>query len=1332
MSDGCRRRFVAWIGLACGIAVGCARDERAVQLVVDSGSEGAGVNAPGSGETTDIGMLQAAPELEVTPSAVELGAVTVGFASRARLRISNSGDTALAAPTVAWSADSSADYAIIQNQCLSEVPPGESCELRVQVVPSRTGVTGARLEISAANADSLSVPFSVEGMEPGDLILAPAVGTAEDFGGVRIGSTVEGTFTLSSAGTDLSGTLSFRVNRPEFVVLPAAEGECVPGTTELSNGQACPLRVAFTPSERGPIEATLTATAAAEGSVSINLSGRGLVPGVLQAPVTTLDFQGVVLGSSALGTVRFENAGDEALIVAGARVEPEAASEFSIRSSDCAEGSELAGGASCQVEIEFRPTVADEARSAELVVGSTGSDALRVGLSGIGLQPGALVLTASIPGEEDFGDVLLDQSLTRVFEVTNPTPQPSGVLTLRATGAFELLTPPEEGDCIDGSTSLVNGETCAIRVRFQPSERRAESGTLTVLSALAGATSLTLSGRGIAPARFDLVPEVNFGRVLTNASAERVLTLKNAGDQPLPPPAIEITGTPAQAAAFSFASTCAQPLGFDEECALTLTFDPSDPVPHSANLRLSADSAGTATVLLLGEALAPGSLVVAAANGSGPDYGDVQIGTTVSRQFTLTNPGDVPSGLVTITTDDNRFTADPGNCNQGQSDGLVDGSSCTFSVAFTPDDSTQVAANISIQSPGAGRAGLEIRGRGRRAALLTAVGNRDLGRANIGQDALTQSSNEFTWTVNNEGDLASGSLQVTNDNAAEFAVRNDSCNNAQIPGRSSCQMTIRFRPSATGTRNGRITVTDAAASRSLTLVLTGLGVRLAALGESCVNATCAAGVCTRGVCCDRACDRTCQVCSAAGVCTDQDAQQQCGNGNARCFGVDQCLLPAGQACGADTDCGGDLDCKACTSGGRQCTAPAACCGQCPGNQSCVNGTCGCTAQQISCGGGLCIPRNTSNVCCPASPQCPASLPACTSDGRCVACLQNSQCGECRTCSANNTCVPVADGTQCSGNGRCNASGQCVPQAPASLVTEVAPFANLGQALVQRSTAQSSWTIKNEGAVPTGSLVASQQQEFALSAPCLGQPLAAGASCIVTITLAPTAPGPKSARLTISGGAGVSVQVDVTGDARVADGDPCPNENRSFCESARCTEWFVDGDGDGFGAPEAVGGHPSLLLCGDGAASNRPPPLTVAGCRGGAASLPYVTAPSGRVDCCDNHLGNCANLGTNEVRSSDVFPGQTIGFTGIANCGGRPARAHDFNCDGQEQVLTPPDGPHPACGAIPNAISAEACSARSGFTAELQCGVLTSPQGCGIVQGLCAAVTGIASSFPICL
>jgi len=439
-------------------------------------------------------------------------------------------------------------------------------------------------------------------------------------------------------------------------------------------------------------------------------------------------------------------------------------------------------------------------------------------------------------------------------------------------------------------------------------------------------------------------------------------------------------------------------------------------------------------VLLLGQAVAPGSLVLAPAQEGGADFGDVAIGATNTRSFTLTNPGNQPSGPVTIRADDTAFAVQPDNCSPAGSPGIVDGASCTFDVVFTPADPAPVSGRLLVLSAALGEVSLELRGRGRAPAALEATATRDLGQANVGQDP--GPLNQFTWTVNNTGDLPTGTLAVVSSNLMEFEVSNDTCSDAPIAARASCQMLIGFRPSQAGARTGTITVTDTESMRGLVLALTGLGQRVAQPGESCINAVCAEGTCTAGVCCDRECDRTCQVCNAAGVCLDQENQEACGTGNARCFGVDQCLLPEGTVCGSDTDCGGDLLCKTCSTGGRRCTAPDECCGGCPGDLSCVNGSCGCTAAETDCGGGVCISRTDPLACCPGSLDCPSATPICNEQGRCVECIGDGSCGECERCdTARGVCVNTPRGQPgrcappgiaiCDGNGFCTIP-QCIP------------------------------------------------------------------------------------------------------------------------------------------------------------------------------------------------------------------------------------------------------------------------------------------------------------------
>jgi hypothetical protein len=342
--------------------------------------------------------------------------------------------------------------------------------------------------------------------------------------------------------------------------------------------------------------------------------------------------------------------------------------------------------------------------------------------------------------------------------------------------------------------------------------------------------------------------------------------------------------------------------------------------------------------------------------------------------------------------------------------------------------------------------------------------------------------------VTNDGDLPSGALQLTNPNLTEFVVSNDTCSGASIPGHGSCSLDIRFLASAIGPRSANLVLSDPTSAQAFTLVMTGIGRVIAQPGQSCANgATCASGECTAGVCCDRACAGTCQVCSGTGICNDQSNREACGNGSARCFGVNQCLLPEGQACSGDEQCGDGnceprlagagpidriccladcgatgqqcnasgqcqdptllagaacgapgqrpcgegLECKDCLDGGRQCTPLDQCCGGCVPGFVCNAGTCGCPIgsngrPQLACGLGQCV-LDRENACCTASPQCPANLSKCDgSEGLCVACLTDTDCGPCSNCSTNKTCVPLGRGQagRCGAGNLCNGQGAC--------------------------------------------------------------------------------------------------------------------------------------------------------------------------------------------------------------------------------------------------------------------------------------------------------------------
>jgi len=82
---------------AAALLGGCSDPHRNFGHADLGGSTDRGASAS---TETQTGMLQATPTLEVQPPVVDLGAVTTGFAARARVKISNSGVAALPTPEV--------------------------------------------------------------------------------------------------------------------------------------------------------------------------------------------------------------------------------------------------------------------------------------------------------------------------------------------------------------------------------------------------------------------------------------------------------------------------------------------------------------------------------------------------------------------------------------------------------------------------------------------------------------------------------------------------------------------------------------------------------------------------------------------------------------------------------------------------------------------------------------------------------------------------------------------------------------------------------------------------------------------------------------------------------------------------------------------------------------------------------------------------------------------------------------------------------------------------------------------------------------------------------
>ncbi|MEO8178234.1 MAG: choice-of-anchor D domain-containing protein [Deltaproteobacteria bacterium] len=1318
----------------------CSIDDRSTGLAdasVEIGRNQGGSGGGGPGSSASV---------QITPSAIDLGPVVVGAPARMRLHIANEGDSPIEPPSVSIGAGSDPAYAIIHDGCESPVAPGEECEVRLQVLAQHGGAVTGELLVNAAGSDN-RVPLSATGNPAGTLILAPAAGSSDNFGSVRLGTSVQSVFNLTNSGSVATGPLAVHLYNDDVTPVVGMAGGCVNGQTSLDPGQTCDVHLAYGPSRRGADDALLVVTSDAAGSIGLPLAGRGVVVGTLAVSQQSLDFNGVALGDAGQRALRVTNQGDEPLLLLGVALG--GMGEFSIQTSDCSNGRMLPAGAECDVITEFRPATAGDDKSAALTLSVQDSAPLVVQLKGAGLDPGALSLAAVAGSSKDFGAVLLGDERTQVFTIANGSGQTTGPLTVDVSGDFALVSGEQPGECISGQTALESiGASCNLTVKLVPTRRAAQYGSISIRSPLAKSASSSLTGLAIAPARLELVQdEINFGHVLSGGVYQAALTVLNQGDEPLPPlVATLVDPSGATPPGFSVDNGCNAPLGFQGSCALNIQFQPAQPGFPVALLRLASDG-GNASAVLYGEVTPGGTLVLAAAADQSPSFGDVGIKTSKTVQFTLSNPGAAPTGRLSITASSPLFSIDPGDCNtSGQ--GLASGGACGFSVTYTPQAAEAVTATLSIQSPGAGGAALSLTGQGRSSASVVAEGNRDFGTASIGTPTATDPRNDFTWTIQNSGDLPTGTLQTRNSNPTDFPVVNDGCNGQSVAGHLSCQLSVQFRPPGVGPRTGDLIVTDATSGQSVTLKMTGSAVQFAGPGESCATgALCREGQCTAGVCCNVSCVRGCQECST-GTCTDQVNRERCGgNGsNAVCFGVDLCRSPEGEACTSDTACGSDnceqrlggngvndrvcclqncapgdqcspdgqgcqaptleegsscstsglpcqngFTCKQCRGGGSQCTASAECCGGCLNQQQCLGGTCGCPAGTVDCQDGRCI-RNQAGACCDNNGctttggrnscnstsntcVCPANAPRDCGNN---VCIPNSQCcncgGPCSTCNTNTgVCgtVPNGQAGNCGGGQVCQ-NGSCI-------LNNV----GLGQ---QCSTAANNCSV--------GSCVAGTCQ-------CSGGTTACGGRCVNTQSDGANCGGCNincgnpgcngrgqcncPAGQTLSGGV-----------CRLNDGASC-TPNGTPCLNG-CTQWFNDGDNDGFGAGNAIN------TCG-----TAPPRAGLARQGNDCCDSDFDAKPS-QTDSftrtrtiCGGFDFNCNNR--EEPTFRDVGGGPVINniLTGFADCGnvGVPP------CNPNNVTLIWPGGRAAACGTLGNggsqcAVFEGVCQGVSGFGIDVFC------------------------------
>ena len=426
--------------------------------------------------------------------------------------------------------------------------------------------------------------------------------------------------------------------------------------SSLAAGASCSASITFTPTARGNRAGVFTLNSNTSGATpTVSLMGTGSAP-VASISSTSLAFGNQIVNTtSAPSSVTLNNTGDATLNISGIS----SSGDFS-QTNNC--GTTLAGGASCSINVTFKPTATGNRTGMVTIADDAfGGSPQTVSLSGVGISPKG----AFSPSSLTFASQLVNTSSTSQTQtLTSTGVGPLSISGFTLTGDFS-----QSNNC--GGT-LAAGASCSVYIVFTPTARGNRTGTLTLNSnAVGSAPSANFTGAGVAPVASLSATSLSFSSQLVNTtSGSKAVNLNNSGDVPLNISGISVNGN------FAQTNNCPTSLAKGANCKINVTFTPLVSGSRTGVLSITDDALG-------------GSPQTVSLSGTGVDY-------TVAASPTSVTLAAGQSATITVSV-----SALGGNYNQSVSlscSGLPAASSCNFSPNSGTPNSGSVNSVLKVST----------------------------------------------------------------------------------------------------------------------------------------------------------------------------------------------------------------------------------------------------------------------------------------------------------------------------------------------------------------------------------------------------------------------------------------------------------------------------------------------------------------------------------------------------------------------------------------------------------------------------------------------------------
>ena len=484
--------------------------------------------------------------------------------------------------------------------------------------------------------------------------------------------------------------------------------------------------------------------------------------------------------------------------------------DWDVTTDNCT-GILVAAGSNCTFTVTFVPNptpypngLGPGQRTGTITLTDNATSPTQViNLSGQGVAPPAVTL---LPTNLAFANQL------------SGTTSPPQTVRLSNSGGFVLaissisVTPPfsETNTC---GSSLGAGGNCTISVTFSPTTSGPVSGLLSFNDDASGSPqTVSLTGTGTAPVATLSTSSLAFtSQPVNTASSPQSITLTNSGTATLNISGITLTGANAADYSLTPASTCGGSVGAGASCTINVTFSPTAGGTRVAVVNISDNAQGSPQqVALSGVAILAPNVSLSATN---LDFSPQNTGTSSTPQtVTLTNSGSADLEITASVATGN-FTQ-TNNCLAT----VTAGATCTITVTFAPTAPGNLYGSVVItdnaanspQTINLGGTGVAVP-----VATLSATG------LSFSGQAVDTTSSPQSVTLNNTGTgaLTIDSVALAGSDSGDFAFTSN-CGDSLASG-ASCTVTVTFTPTAEGARTAQVNITDNSQGSPQSIVLSG-------------------------------------------------------------------------------------------------------------------------------------------------------------------------------------------------------------------------------------------------------------------------------------------------------------------------------------------------------------------------------------------------------------------------------------------------------------------------------------------------------------------------------